>query len=156
MATLMNQVEQLKTGNNQRDEGINRLRRQSETRGQSEARQRSETPAGSDASVAPTTVGSASSFGVSKPMAFKGDKYDGTAGNLGRFLNRLENDFVLYPQYFPTDLVKVAYAMSGLSEAPDQWAQQFFDEDPRGVRADWEAFKDTLKGQFGDPCHGSS
>ena len=58
---------------------------------------------------------------------------------------------MLYPQYFPTDLVKVAYAMSGLSEAPDQWAQQFFDEDPRGVRADWEALKDTLKGQFGDP-----
>ena len=97
MATLMHQVGQLKAGNHQRDEEIDRLRRQSATRGQSEAGQRAETPARSDASVAPATVGSSSASGISKPMAFKGDKYDGTAGTLGRFLNRLENDFVLFP-----------------------------------------------------------
>ena len=68
MATLMHQVEQLKAGNHQRDEEIDRLRRQSATRGQSEAGQRAETPARSDASVAPATVGSSSASGISKPM----------------------------------------------------------------------------------------
>ena len=129
----------------ERDEEVTRFRasvRESET--PAPALSASAQPSADSASVGSATR-------ASKAVVFKGDNYDGSARNLARFLNRLENDFTLYPQQFPSDAVKVAYAMSDLGETADQWVQQFFEDDPDGVRHDWGAFQRAIKDHFGDP-----
>ncbi|KAK9235382.1 hypothetical protein V1525DRAFT_271391 [Lipomyces kononenkoae] len=62
--------------------------------------------------------------------------FDGQSKNLSRFLNRLERDFRLYKDEFPT--VKVAYASTG--QPRSGWAQQFYRKGPQRVLMDWAAF----------------
>ena len=101
---------------------------------------------------APSTVASTGSgLADLKPLTFKGDKFDGSARNLTRFLNKLGNDFVLYPHQFTSERIKVAYGMSAAGEIPDQWAQQFFEDDPDGVRDNWMTFRAAMQENFGDP-----
>ncbi|KAI5279265.1 Retrotransposon-derived protein peg10, partial [Ascosphaera aggregata] len=87
---------------------------------------------------------------AARPLEYKHTKFDGQAKNLSRFVNRLENDFCLFAANFPTEQTKVAYAMSGLGEQPDDWAQQFFEVDD-GVRHSWTAFKERLLKNYEDP-----
>ncbi|KAI5278255.1 hypothetical protein KEM54_004730, partial [Ascosphaera aggregata] len=76
-----------------------------------------------------TNVSSTSAPIAAKPLEYKHTKFDGQAKNISRFVDRLENDFCLFAANFPTEQTKVAYAMSGLGEQPDDWAQQFFEVD---------------------------
>lgn len=64
------------------------------------------------AMTVPTSACVTSAPGV-KPTSFKGDKHDGAARNLNRFLHRRDADSTIFPAYFPTDAVKAAYAMTG-------------------------------------------
>lgn len=103
------------------------------------------------ASLLSNTSGGSNVVPTPKPVVFKGTKFDGQAKNLRRFLNRLENEFELYGSNFPTDAIKVAYAISGLDDKPSEWAQQFYDFDPDNVRHNWNAFRQRMTEQFEDP-----
>ncbi|KAI5279041.1 hypothetical protein KEM54_004385, partial [Ascosphaera aggregata] len=72
-----------------------------------------------------TNISSTSAPIAARPLDYKHTKFNGQAKNLSRFVNRLENDFCLFASNFPNEQTKVAYAMSGLGEQPDEWAQQF-------------------------------
>ncbi|KAK9371780.1 uncharacterized protein V1513DRAFT_454565 [Lipomyces chichibuensis] len=71
-----------------------------------------------EATVSTGGFAAAEAVHPSKPRDFKGTKFDGKSKNLDRFLNRLELDFRLYRDGFPTDVFKVAYAITGLGEKP--------------------------------------
>ncbi|KAI5302351.1 Phosphoglucomutase-3 [Ascosphaera pollenicola] len=103
-----------------------------------------------EASVA-TNITSATTVSHVKPLEYKHTKFNGQAKNLRRFINRLENDFALFAANFPTEETKVAYAMSGLDEQPDEWAQQFYENGSDGARHSWAVFKAKLKENYKDP-----
>ncbi|KAI5280566.1 hypothetical protein KEM54_003649 [Ascosphaera aggregata] len=88
---------------------------------------------------------------AARPLDYKHTKFDGQAKNLSRFVNQLEKDFCLFAVNFPTEQTKVAYAMRGLGEQGDEWAQQFFEIDDDGVCHSWAAFKDRLLKNYDDP-----
>ena len=103
----------------ERDLEIRRLRDQRENQSTDQSQpDGSPAPPSTSSAPPPASLGTASIASGTKPMTFKGDKYDGTPKNLSRFLNRLENDFAIYSANFPSDAVRVAYAMSSLGERP--------------------------------------
>ncbi|KAI5278963.1 hypothetical protein KEM54_004400, partial [Ascosphaera aggregata] len=67
-----------------------------------------------------TNVSSTPAPIAARPLEYKHTKFDGQAKNLSRFVNQLENDFCRFASTFPTEETKVAYAMSGLGEQPDE------------------------------------
>ncbi|KAK9372903.1 uncharacterized protein V1513DRAFT_204344 [Lipomyces chichibuensis] len=104
-----------------------------------------------EATVSAGGFAAAEAVHPSKPREFKGTKFDGKSKNLDRFLNRLELDFRLYRDGFPTDEFKVAYAITGLGEKPAYWVQQFYRKDPKNVLKRWEAFRKELTDHYEDP-----
>ena len=96
MAALVGRLDSLQGENEhrgrqlaERDEEVTRLRT---------SVRESETPApalSASAQLLADSSSAGSATGASRPVVFKGDKYDGSPKNLSRFLNRIENDFAL-------------------------------------------------------------
>jgi hypothetical protein len=82
---------------------------------------------------------------------FKGEAFDGKAEHLEQFKNAVRMDIRLYPSSFPSEAVKVAYAISGLGTKPSAWVQQFHRKDPEGVLDSFGKFMKKLDKHFGDP-----
>ena len=92
------------------------------------------------------------------------EAFCGGPDELAAFLNHLEQNFELYPDFFPDERSKVAYAcdlMSTWSRHPDpakrhtnatdpkSWVLQLRRSDDRCLR-DYEQFKKELEGLYGD------
>lgn len=86
-----------------------------------------------------------------KPLKWNYPKFDGKPENLTRYLHRAETDFELYPESFGSGKRKVHYAIQGLDTRPDNWVQQYYENDTEGVLESWELYKSKVKAQFEDP-----
>jgi hypothetical protein len=82
---------------------------------------------------------------------FKRETFDGKAEHLEQFKNAVRMYIRLYPSSFPSEAVKVAYAISGLGTKPGAWVQQFHRKDPEGVLDSFGKFMKKLDKHFGDP-----
>lgn len=82
------------------------------------------------------------------------DEYDGSCEKFDHFLTSLDFNFLTRPSAFPTDQVKIYYALSYMKKGPaEQWAMSTFQilRENRLAYPDWAAFEAALRGMFEDP-----